>query len=172
MLASDWSTDEAFDRIIQKRTDTPMSTKKRKRKRNGTRQGHYCWSCGRQRPNEKFSGRNHSRHLCRDCSKLGREELEYRSALGNLDRCLTDEGMIRRKGRKQFEQFLEHENPRVRAVAEELLANDLMQRALTRAAVDLEETLLEAHLFELDGAGAEFAEEQSIHYGGDDGPPF
>ena len=149
-----------------------MSNKNRNRKRSPTRQGHYCWSCGRQRPNEKFSGRNHSRHLCRDCSKLGREELAYRQALRNLDRCLTDEGMIRRKCRKQFEQFLEHENLRVRAVAEELLANELMERAIRRAAFDIEETLLEAYLYELDGAGAEFAEELCIHHGGDDEPPF
>lgn len=32
------------------------------------KRGHFCWSCGRRRPNEQFSGRNHGRHLCRECA--------------------------------------------------------------------------------------------------------
>lgn len=35
--------------------------------------GHYCWMCGRVRPNEKFSGSGHQRHLCRECAKRPRE---------------------------------------------------------------------------------------------------
>lgn len=30
--------------------------------------GHYCIICGRTRPNEKFSGKGHRRHICKDCS--------------------------------------------------------------------------------------------------------
>jgi hypothetical protein len=40
-----------------------MSSKKRMRRRNRTRQGHDCWSCGRHRPNEEFVPRNHTRHV-------------------------------------------------------------------------------------------------------------
>jgi hypothetical protein len=29
--------------------------------------GHYCWACGRTRPNEKFSGRGHRDHICKQC---------------------------------------------------------------------------------------------------------
>ena len=65
-----------------------MSRKKRKRKQPG----HFCWACGRRRPNEKFSGRGHARHVCRECAKLGAEELAYRQALRNLERCMTWEG--------------------------------------------------------------------------------
>ena len=43
-----------------------MSRKKRKRKQPG----HFCWACGHRRPNEKFSGRGHARHVCRECAKL------------------------------------------------------------------------------------------------------
>lgn len=32
--------------------------------------GHYCWMCERLRPNERFSGGGHKRHLCKDCQKL------------------------------------------------------------------------------------------------------
>lgn len=31
--------------------------------------GHYCHVCGRQRANEKFSGKGHARHICKDCEK-------------------------------------------------------------------------------------------------------
>jgi hypothetical protein len=30
--------------------------------------GHYCRRCGRTRANEKFSGKGHKNHVCKDCS--------------------------------------------------------------------------------------------------------
>jgi hypothetical protein len=50
------------------------------------RSGHWCWCCGRHRANERFSGRGHGRHLCKDCKKLGGVELAYRQAVFNIDR--------------------------------------------------------------------------------------
>ena len=38
--------------------------------------GHYCRICGRQRPNEKFSGKGHKNHICKDCAKLPKEEID------------------------------------------------------------------------------------------------
>ncbi len=36
--------------------------------------GHYCHICGRTRANEKFSGKGHKNHVCKDCSgKSGRK---------------------------------------------------------------------------------------------------
>lgn len=36
--------------------------------------GHYCRICGRTRANEKFSGKGHKNHVCRDCSgKFGKK---------------------------------------------------------------------------------------------------
>jgi hypothetical protein len=32
-------------------------------------QGHYCYVCGRYRANEKFSGKGHARHICKDCAR-------------------------------------------------------------------------------------------------------
>jgi hypothetical protein len=32
-------------------------------------QGHYCWRCQSYRANEKFSGKGHAKHICKDCSK-------------------------------------------------------------------------------------------------------
>ena len=38
------------------------------------RSGHYCWMCGRMRPNEAFSGKGHSQHLCKQCVRSRRAE--------------------------------------------------------------------------------------------------
>lgn len=36
--------------------------------------GHYCRICGRERANEKFSGKGHKIHVCKDCMRLPKEE--------------------------------------------------------------------------------------------------
>jgi len=90
-----------------------MSRKRKKR-------GHYCWCCQRRRPNEKFSGKGHGKHLCRECAKLGKEELAYLSEERRLDRLMTFGNIIPRRHRKTFEQYLIHENERVRAYAHQL----------------------------------------------------
>ncbi len=106
-------------------TEVPMSRRKHGKSRQP---GHYCWACDRRRRNEKFSGRGHARHLCRDCAKLGSEELAYRQACRNLERCVTWEGVIPRKRRKAFEQFLHHRDSRIRALAERMQAEDRSAR--------------------------------------------
>lgn len=34
------------------------------------KRGHYCNGCGDFLPNEKFSGRGHREHLCKECKKV------------------------------------------------------------------------------------------------------
>lgn len=41
-------------------------------------QGHYCRSCGSYRANEKFSGKGHQQHICKDCQ---REQQEHKRTL-------------------------------------------------------------------------------------------
>jgi hypothetical protein len=36
------------------------------------KQGHYCGGCNRYRANEKFSGKGHRQHFCKDCKRMGR----------------------------------------------------------------------------------------------------
>ena len=81
-----------------------------------------------------------------DCSKLGAAELAYRQALRNLERCVTWEGIIPRKRRKSFEQFLDHKDPRIRARAREMLEEDRVERAYQRSMRELDETLSEEEL--------------------------
>lgn len=116
-------------------------SKKRKRHRQ-KRQGHYCWCCDCYRPNEKFSGKGHGRHLCRDCRQLGPEELAYRQAVRDIEQCVLDNGRIRPKRRKTFEQFLHHEDSRVRALAESILEEDRLRRMDWQEMGQLEEERL------------------------------
>lgn len=44
-----------------------MAKKKRKQ------QGHYCRICGEYKANEKFSGKGHARHICKECQSLPKE---------------------------------------------------------------------------------------------------
>jgi hypothetical protein len=93
------------------------------------------------RANEKFSGRGHARHLCKDCARLGKEELAYRQAIRNLERLVTWEGLIPRKKQEQFRKYLEHENERVRAYAREIEAADARAREEQRLHRDADELL-------------------------------
>lgn len=102
----------------------------RTKNRKSIQPGQYCWACDRRRPNEKFSGRGHARHVCKECAKLGSEELAFRQACRNLERCATWEGIIPRKRRKSFQAFLNHDDPRIRALAEQMQAEDRATREL------------------------------------------
>lgn len=38
--------------------------------------GHYCRICGRVKPDEKFSGKGHRSHVCKECSRMPKEKME------------------------------------------------------------------------------------------------
>ena len=93
------------------------------------------------RANEKFSGRGHARHLCRDCARLGNEELACRQSVRNLERLLTWDGRVPRENREQFKKYLNHDKERVRAFATELETTDAWARAERRLDRELEDFL-------------------------------
>lgn len=50
-------------------------------------QGHYCKICGERKANEKFSGKGHATHICKDCERLPIErknELQYINRIGRI----------------------------------------------------------------------------------------
>ncbi|MCL2305650.1 MAG: cupin domain-containing protein [Planctomycetaceae bacterium] len=59
-----------------KTTLFPIPPKKPSKSKKKTRKlpGHYCRVCCRRRANEKFSGKGHARHICKDCAKEQRAE--------------------------------------------------------------------------------------------------
>ena len=38
--------------------------------------GHYCRICRRTRPNEKFSGKGHRNHICKDCVRKPKSDID------------------------------------------------------------------------------------------------
>ncbi len=52
------------------------------------RQDHYCKICGMRKPNEKFSGKNHGKHICRACQSLPAEEKADRMRMHEFDRIM------------------------------------------------------------------------------------
>jgi hypothetical protein len=46
--------------------------------------GHWCRICGRTRANEKFSGRGHRDHVCKDCQRRPRAERDQIEHLDDL----------------------------------------------------------------------------------------
>lgn len=80
---------------------------------------HYCKICGRYRANEKFSGKGHASHICKDCAKLPPEEkakAETMNRLLNLPAYLSKAQIQWLKNRT-----CDH-RPEVKALAEELYA--------------------------------------------------
>jgi len=51
-----------------------MPKKKSSKSQRPKQRGHYCRVCGRRRANEKFSGKGHAAHICKDCAKKQRAE--------------------------------------------------------------------------------------------------
>ena len=45
-------------------------------KKKAKKRGHFCWACHRHRANEKFSGKGHARHICKDCAREQRAEVK------------------------------------------------------------------------------------------------
>lgn len=107
------------------------------------RSGHFCWSCGHSRPNESFSGGGHAQHVCRECSRLGKEEFEYRQAIRNVDRTLRSHYCNSRHDRAVLERSLQHPNPRVQVYVAELIYLGERERAESRIAWEQDEPPIE-----------------------------
>jgi hypothetical protein len=82
--------------------------------------GHYCWVCGRTRANEKFSGKGHARHVCKDCQRLPHEERDAVQALRDIQGFL-DQRNISDKNISRLKSLLRSPNQEVHQKAELLL---------------------------------------------------
>ena len=78
--------------------------------------GHYCRVCGCNRTNEKFTGKGHKNHICKDCSKRPAEEIE---AIGQKDDIygFMDQSNISPKNVKRLQQMVGSENPEIQELA-------------------------------------------------------
>jgi hypothetical protein len=80
---------------------------------------------------------SHAQHLCKECARLGKDELAYRQTIRNLERLVTCDGIVLRKNRAQFRRYLKHRNERVRAYARQLSA--VVGRVEQRPRQDMDE---------------------------------
>jgi len=67
----------------------PASQPKKKHKHHKQKKphGHFCYVCGEHKANEKFSGRGHANHICRQCQALPaatRNEMVAVRKIGNM----------------------------------------------------------------------------------------
>jgi len=78
--------------------------------------GHYCRICGRQRPNEQFSGKGHRIHVCKRCQAKPKSE---RQAIENVDEIFgfMRQSHISEKNVVRLEQMVKSENPHVARLA-------------------------------------------------------
>lgn len=68
--------------------------------------GHYCKICGEQKANEKFSGKGHAKHICKECDALPQEkknEMQYINRIlglaGKYPRSKADWELLRKYAR-------------------------------------------------------------------------
>ena len=80
------------------------------------RMGHHCRICGRSRPNEKFSGRGHRIHVCKECQRMPREKRDCLERLDELHGFLQ-QSMISRKNVARLKTLARHEDHEVAELA-------------------------------------------------------
>jgi len=77
--------------------------------------GHYCKICGKYKANEKFSGRGHTTHICKDCSRLSAadkaEAITIHRLLSFPDRRLSE------REKKWLKNRIHDKRPAVAALA-------------------------------------------------------
>jgi len=78
--------------------------------------GHYCRICGRERPNEQFSGKGHRIHVCKPCLRLPKKQ---RQAIEDRDDIFgfMQQSHISKKNLARLEQLAKSEEPRLARLA-------------------------------------------------------
>jgi len=82
--------------------------------------GHFCYICQRVRANERFSGRGHRDHVCKDCARLPRETRKELEILSELERMLH-QSHISERNQDRLLSLTQHPAPKVVRTATVLL---------------------------------------------------
>ena len=82
--------------------------------------GHYCRICGRIRPNESFSGKGHRIHVCKECSRLPRDERRQRE-LGDEITGFLRQSNISEKNLSRLAAVAASEKPEIAELARVVL---------------------------------------------------
>jgi len=78
--------------------------------------GHYCRICGRERPNEQFSGKGHKIHVCKRCQARPKSE---RRAIEDKDDIFgfLEQSHISERNVARLERMAKSDNPQVASLA-------------------------------------------------------
>jgi hypothetical protein len=82
----------------------------------------YCRVCGSYRANERFTGRGHRTHICKDCQKLPRKDRQAIDAESEIHGFLFRQSHISKKNLARLRLHCASKDPRVAAMAEAALA--------------------------------------------------
>ena len=97
---------------------------------------HYCKICGEYKANEKFSGKGHAAHICKECAKLPQEkrnEMQVITRIENLPFHLS------RDQRSWLEKMRKDKRDEVRNTAEWAWSARFAPRGEPDDDVDLDE---------------------------------
>lgn len=78
--------------------------------------GHFCRICKRTKPNEKFSGKGHRVHVCKECKKMPKAE---REAIEQQDEIFgfLEQSNISKKNIRRLRILSESENAKIAELA-------------------------------------------------------
>ncbi len=100
------------------------------------RQGHYCRICGEWKANEKFSGKGHAAHICRECVAL---PLSRRNELQRIGRVESIASKLRltKEEWELLEKYARNTTyPELKAYAATVLEHRRDMRELGRPVID------------------------------------
>jgi hypothetical protein len=81
-----------------------------------TGMGHYCRICGRERPNEQFSGKGHRIHVCKGCNAKPKSERQVIEDTNDIF-AFMQQSHISERNVARLEQMTKSENPQVASLA-------------------------------------------------------
>jgi hypothetical protein len=82
----------------------------------GIGMGHYCRICGRERPNEQFSGKGHRIHVCKRCKAMPKSRRQVIENLDDIFRFMR-QSHISEKNVVRLEKMVKSEDPQVASQA-------------------------------------------------------
>ncbi len=77
--------------------------------------GHFCKICGEYKANEKFSGKGHAAHICKQCAKL---PIEKRNEMQTVNRLLNLPFRLSKEQRSWLEKMRKSQSEEIRGAAE------------------------------------------------------
>jgi hypothetical protein len=131
--------------------------------------GHLCRICGRVRANEKFGGRGHRDHVCKDCQRMPREERDRIERLDELWGFL-DRANISPKNIGRLKTLVAHADSEVRNLARLVLDVALVHPHKRRRWRHLAARHRELFHRAVATLGPEFFDELLLDYGDTGGP--